>query len=145
MKLSWGHKITAAYVLFVGGIVFLSVKASRQHFDLVTPDYYEQEIKYQEVVDQKTSTAALSAPVTIEKADKSLLIQFPAEFKDQAIKGEIYFYCPSDKRKDVKENFSTATQSYTQAIPVNASGMYDIKLQWEAGGKQYYKEQKIFF
>lgn len=145
MKLSWGHMITAAYVTFAGGIIFLSVKASRQHFDLVTPDYYEQELKYQEVIDQKVSTAALSGPVTIEKSEGTIVIRFPAEFKDQTIKGEVYFYCPSDKKKDVRENFTATSQSYTHAVPAHASGLYDIKLRWEAAGKQYYKEQQIYF
>ena len=39
------------YAVFVAGIVFLVVKASSQKFDLVTKDYYEQELQYQNVID----------------------------------------------------------------------------------------------
>ena len=40
------------YLAFVAGMGFLVFKASNQEFDLVTKDYYEQELKYQQVIDQ---------------------------------------------------------------------------------------------
>ena len=52
MKLSWGHKIAATYLVFVAGMVFLVFKANNEKFDLVTKDYYGAELKYQEVIDQ---------------------------------------------------------------------------------------------
>ena len=59
MKLSWGYKIAFVYIIFVAGIGFLVFKASSQKFDLVTKDYYDQELKYQEVIDQAANTAML--------------------------------------------------------------------------------------
>ena len=67
MKLSWGYKITLVYIAFVAGMGFLVFKASSQKFDLVTKDYYEQELKYQQVIDQAANSSRLSEPVTIEQ------------------------------------------------------------------------------
>ena len=47
MKLNWGYKIAIFYILFVVGIVFLVFKASNQKVDLVTADYYGEEVRYQ--------------------------------------------------------------------------------------------------
>ena len=45
MKLSWGYKIMFVYTAFVAGIGFLAFKANNEKFDLVTKDYYDQELK----------------------------------------------------------------------------------------------------
>ena len=55
------------YIAFVAGMGFLVLKASSQKFDLVTKDYYDQELKYQQVIDQAANSSRLSAPVTIER------------------------------------------------------------------------------
>ena len=65
MKISWGHKILFAYLAFVAGIMFLVFKASQEDYDLVTANYYEAELKYQDIIDQKENTARLSAPLII--------------------------------------------------------------------------------
>ena len=79
MKLSWGYKIMFVYLAFVAGIGFLVFKASNQEFDLVTKDYYEQELKYQQVIDQSANASKLSTPVSIEKKEEQLKISFPEE------------------------------------------------------------------
>jgi hypothetical protein len=56
MKLSWGYKIMFVYIAFVAGMGFLVFKASSQKFDLVTKDYYDQELKYQQVIDQAANS-----------------------------------------------------------------------------------------
>ena len=72
MRISWGYIITAGYLVFVTGIVFLVYKASSQKFDLVTKDYYEQELKYQDVSDESANTAKLSAPLVVERSGEQL-------------------------------------------------------------------------
>ena len=81
MKLSWGHKIAATYLVFVAGMVFLVFKANSEKFDLVTKDYYEAELKYQEIIDQTANATELSAQVIVEKNGTELTIRFPSEMK----------------------------------------------------------------
>ena len=40
MKLGWGWKIAILYGVFAVLIVSLVIASNRQHFDLVTDDYY---------------------------------------------------------------------------------------------------------
>lgn len=145
MRISWGHKIFIAYTAFALGILFLAFKASQQNFDLVTEDYYEQELKYQEVIDQKSRTAQLSAPVQVTHSTSSLSIQLPAEFTNRAVQGEIYLYRASDAAKDIRKPFATNQASYDLAFGKELSGSYELKLSWEADGKRYFEEKRIFF
>ena len=69
MKFNWGYKIVLVYSVFVAGILYLVVQSSRQQMDLVTDDYYAQEIRYQEKIDQSKRASALSEPIRYQVTD----------------------------------------------------------------------------
>ena len=145
MKLSWGHIITSGYLVFVIGIGFLVYKASSQKFDLVTKDYYEQELKYQDVIDQSANTSKLSAPVIVEKKEGQMQIVFPAEMKDKKKTIDFYLYYPADVKKDFRKKIETRDNELLQPLPSAMTGLYELKLSWEVDGIKYYFEKKLFF
>ncbi len=143
--MSWGYKIFIGYSLFVVGIMFLVFKANQQNFDLVTENYYEEELKYQEVIDQKGRTALLSAPPKISHSVNSVSIQLPPEFSRAAAEGQVYLYRPSDATKDIRERFATANGAAEIKLKYGLSGAYALKLSWQSGGKTFLHESRIFF
>jgi hypothetical protein len=145
MKFSWGHKILFVYLAFVVGILFLVYKANSEKFDLVTPNYYEAELKFQNVIDNKEHVAELSAPPKIVHSVNSVGVQLPEEFLNKQVKGQVYLYRPSDASKDQKLEFSTDKAFVEILLKNNLSGAYEVKLSWDADGKTYYNEQRIFF
>lgn len=144
MKISWAYKILIVYLLFVGGIMFLVYKANKEHYDLVTDNYYEAEVKYQDVIDQKQRVANLSSPPEINYQGHQLRIQFPSDFNGKILQGELYLYRPSDAKKDYRQSFTVSDNQYTLQLPESVSGLYDIKLSWQAGGQSYFMEKKKF-
>lgn len=145
MRISWGYKIFIAYSLFAVGILFLAYKASRQNFDLVTENYYDAELKYQDVIDQKSNVAVLSEAPRVSHTLKTVSLQLPAEFANKSVRGEMYLYRPSDAGKDIRKNFSTQDGFYQLDLGKDLSGAYELKLSWEAGGKRFYHEKRLFF
>lgn len=145
MRMSWGYKIFLAYTAFAAGILFLAYKASQQSFDLVTENYYEAELKYQDVIDQKGNVSQLSEPPRITHTINTVNVQLPKEFSNQSVKGEIYLYRPSDATKDIRRQFSTGQGFYSLDLGKELSGSYDLKLSWETGGKRFFSEKRIFF
>jgi hypothetical protein len=145
MKISWGHKILFVYLGFVVGIMILVFLANQQKFDLVTSNYYDAELKFQNVIDQKQRVAELSTPPKISHSVNSVSIQLPDEFLNREVNGELYLYRPSDASKDLKTNFTTSKSFVEVALNKNISGAYEAKLSWQANGKTYYNEQRIFF
>jgi nitrogen fixation protein FixH len=145
MKIGWGHKILFVYLGFVAGMLFLVYKANREKFDLVTPDYYEAELKFQNVIEDKQRVFELSAPPKITHSVNMVNIQLPGEFLNKEVKGDFYLYRPSDASKDLRKTF-TAVKAFIE-IPLDKSlsGAYELKLSWQAGGKTFYNEQRIFF
>ena len=145
MKLSWGYKIAFVYIGFVAFIGILVFKASNQKFDLVTKDYYEQELKDQQVIDQAANTSRLSTKISVEKREGELKISFPDEMKNKKKHVDFYLYHAADAKKDFRRSFQLDENELTQALPAGMSGMYELKLSWEADGLKYYFEQKLFF
>lgn len=145
MKLSWGYKIMFVYIAFVVGMGFLVFKASSQKFDLVTKDYYDQELKYQQVIDQAANSSKLSAPVAIEIKEGELKITFPDEMKNKKKLVDFYLYYAADAKKDFRKSFELNENELSQALPIGLKGMHELKLSWEAEGVKYYFEQKLFF
>lgn len=145
MKVSWGYKIAFVYLAFVGGISFLVIKATNQKFDLVTKDYYGEELKYQQVIDEAANTAKLSSPIIVSKQNGSLIVHFPEEMKGKKKQIDFYLYYPANASKDFRKTMDSYQQDITQSLPRNISGQYELKLTWSTDSSKYYYEQKIFF
>lgn len=143
MKLNWGWKIAIGYSSFVVLILCLVIASNRQHFDLVSKDYYEAEIGYQKVIDAGKNQSALSQPLAIHASADAVIIEFPDEFKNKALTGNIQFYSPVDAKWD--RNFAINAQNNTVTIARSAlkNTRYTIKISCVADGKNYYQESEI--
>ena len=141
--MNWGYKILFIYIAFVAAILFLVLKASFQKDDLVTKDYYVQELKYQQKIDQMELTNALSAELQYVYSNGSLVISFPKDFNGKVLSGNIVLYCPSDEKKDIKQDFTIQDKVLSVPVPGNYKGAFELHINWEAGGQQYYYEKQI--
>lgn len=141
--MNWGHKIVLVYILFISGIVLLVVKSSIQNQDLVTVDYYEQELQYQKRIDETDRANALTTPVTYMIQDNTMFINFPPEMKGKALTVQVLLYCIADKNKDVQKSLSTRDAGLGFAIPPSNRGAHDLKINWTADGTSYYNQFKI--
>jgi hypothetical protein len=142
--MNWGTKILLVYIAFIAGILFMVFKSSTQNNDLVTTDYYEKELKYQDKIDEIKRTDALSAPVEYNIKDNSLSIIFPKDFAGKKLIGEAVLYCPSDEKKDMKKSFSILDENLEMLLPAGSKGLYELHVSWQDGGVTYYFEKKIY-
>lgn len=144
MKISWGHKILFTYLAFVAGIMSMVYLTSLQSRELVSDNYYAEELAYQQIIDQSTNTASLSADVKVEKLTDRIIIRLPEELQDKKTTGKWSLYFAADSKKDFNGNFETMTGISTILLPAKASGMYTMILKWNTAGTAYYFEKKIF-
>ena len=143
MKLSWGWKIMIVYGGFVILILSMVIASNRQHFDLVSKDYYEEEIAYQKVIDAGKNQSCLSQPLGIHANDKMVVIDFPAEFKDKVLSGTVQFYSPVNS--DWDRNYKITSQNNGLTIDRTAlrNTRYTIKISCTVDGENYYQESEI--
>jgi hypothetical protein len=102
MTLNWGHKLTIVFIAFAAFIFFLVYKTTQSHFDLVSKDYYKDELAYQQVIDGTNLANKLSGGILVQQQKEQISIQFPQEMKQKKAEGTLFFYCSSDSRKDKK-------------------------------------------
>lgn len=143
--MNWGKKILFFYLAFVVGIAFLVVKSMSQQQDLVTVDYYKQELKFQDKIDQSSRTRQLSDSLRLKYENDTLMINFPGDFKNKIIKGQVHIYCPNDEKLDKIQQFSIGNEKLSATVAYAFHGMRSVKIEWEAEGVSYYYEQKLFF
>jgi hypothetical protein len=144
MTLNWGHKITLAFSAFVVFMFVMVYKSMKTDFQLVTKEYYKDELAYQQVIDGTNRANKLSGSVEVTQANNELIIQLPTEMKGKTISGNIWLYCSSDDKKDrrlelaVDKNGKQVINSKNM-LPAN----YLLKVTWKAEEMNYYNEQHI--
>jgi nitrogen fixation protein FixH len=142
MKISWGTKLTIVFILFAGSISYMVYRCSNVPVDLVTSEYYKEELVYQDIIDGTKNANALSTAVSLQKSGDDVVIKLPEEMKNTLVKGTVFFYCPSQAGHDRKIDLQTGNDAM-QVIQANklAPGSYKVKIDWQAGNKHYYSEQ----
>jgi hypothetical protein len=142
--MNWGKKILFVYLIFVAGIVFMVIKSMNQNQDLVTNQYYEQELKFQQKIDQTKRTDSLLKPVTVDCHHDTIKVKFSDSIQTQSLKGSILVYCPNDEKKDLKKEFTSVEENRTISIPYFTKGFRRIKINWTLNQQSYYKEIDLF-
>jgi len=141
--MNWGNKLVVAFILFGCLIGTLVYKAVNTRYDLVSKDYYKEELRYQDRIDGLKNAASISN-VQIEQDANNIHIQLPNEHKGLDIKGDAYFYCITDERKDVHFPLVLDSTASFHVLKTNLKkGAYHIKLNWQLGKESFYNEQKI--
>lgn len=142
--MNWGKWIVVSFLLFVAFIGTLVVVCVRQDISLVTKDYYQDELAYQDQLDRLNNTNGLVQKPSIEvMADDYLRISF-AQFSEME-KGKLQLFCPSNAKLD--KHFSVgASIENQQYFTINnlPKGMYRARLQWTMKGKEFYLEEIIY-
>jgi len=142
--MNWGYKILFVYLAFIAGILFMVFRSSGEKTDLVAPDYYAQELKYQEKIDEARRTESLTSPLQYSMENGQMRISFPADFKGKKLDGSITLYCPSDKGKDLRQAFAIQDEPVFLVIPKGYAGLFELRVSWQADGNTYYFEKRIF-
>ena len=144
MKINWGTGIVIGIVIFVTITLSMTIIFMTQDVHLVTNDYYEKTLTYQNEIDKQSRTKALDDEVEINFDGRMISILFPSSYLDQRISGEIYFYRPSNPNLDFKIPLQLSKEG-NQFIPVERieKGFWRLKLNWTMDANEYYNERAI--
>jgi hypothetical protein len=144
MVINWGKKILLLYLGFVTLIVMLVWKSTQVKLNLVSEDYYAQEISFQRKLDARQASAGLSQKPVVSATPDAILIFFPQEFAGKDIKADLHLYNPANAALD--KSFP-GQQAAEGKIAVQRAGLpaanYIAKLAWTCDGKSYYQETPL--
>ena len=145
---NWGTGIVLAFVLFIAFILFFVIRMntdSRADHDLVTSEYYQEELAYQQEIDAEKNAQALDGELQYEKTPEGLRITLPKAIQNTNSEGTMSLYRPSNKHLDF--DLPIRLSKTHLLIPDNRllDGRWDIKIRIQHQGVDYlFKEQIVY-
>jgi len=144
LKFNWGTGIFISIVLFMIVSIILAVIFMNQRVDLVTNNYYEKTLTYQNQIDAYKRTAGLKEKVSFNYADNKINLYFPGSFLQQVNNGKLYFYRPSDSRKDFTVPIQLNKEgSQTLNTAKIDKGYWKVEIQWTMNNEDYKMEKSV--
>ncbi|MDH5400790.1 MAG: FixH family protein [Cyclobacteriaceae bacterium] len=143
--MNWGKSITITFFVFGGLLATMVVISMQQDVDLVSEDYYKEEIEYQTHINKVKNFNKLDAKPVIQCSNeiKSCTIQFPKSMEVADLSGTVHFFRPSGSHHDKLFSLEPGEHIFKFNTEELISGLWTVKVEWSTEGKDYYFEQNI--
>lgn len=148
MKINWGTGIVIAFAAFIAFIMYFVINMStnkKYDHDLVTDDYYQEELLHQQEIDKEINSKSMSQKVTWTKTNEGMVIRFPEDLDYSQIKGKVFLYRPSDKKLDSEIVISISNHEMLIPKTQLLDGRWNLKIDWEYRGKSYMLKEQIVY
>jgi hypothetical protein len=142
MKFTWGHAMVLVLLSFMAFIISFIVRLNIS--ELVTEDYYQQEVKYQGLIDGQSNFKNLSKKPSVTFVSDEIKILFSEPFTSKNTTGTIDLLRPSDAKEDIKIPLLLDEENKQRIPTINLlKGKYYIILDWQTDGKRYYSKETL--
>jgi hypothetical protein len=142
----WPLGIILTLVVFFAGTVGLIVMACSQRVDLVSPDYYERELKFQGQIDrvERTHRAPSQASVAYDAAGQCITVSLPADQAGREINGRIELYRPSAAGLDRAVKLAPDGKGVQRLDAAGlAPGLWKVRVSWTVEQQDYFLDEKV--
>ena len=141
--MSWGKGIVLVFIgfgLFIGVLVTVCMK---QEMSLVSIDYYQQELDYQNQIDRIENASALNVLPALAIVNDSLRLTY-SDLRS-ITNGVLKLTRASSARHDVSFTIPAGKNADKISFPLNniPRGRYKGSFEWIMNGKEYYLDQPI--
>lgn len=138
-RFHWGWRIALIYTTFALATIGFMIFSFTQKVDLVSKQYYADELKYDAKMLAENNTMKLSEVLSVTNNGDLLSIQFP----NTPESGAIHLYRPSesDLDKEIKIVGGKAEQSFS--IATLQTGLWIAKIEWKSDNTTFYVEQRF--
>jgi len=142
----WGNSIVLSFLLFAAFIFTMVIIGINQDVDLVTENYYQDEVKFQKHLEKRANVYSLeeSLELIVDRTNKRAVLVFPKSQFSQEMSGTIHFFRPSDASMDRKTPL-ILDRNLSQQLDLSnlQMGFWRLKISWSYAGKEYYDEKTL--
>lgn len=142
--MNFGVKITVLYISFVVLILTLVFMSYGQKVELISPDYYSQEINFQQRINATNNEKKLSNSISHTINSKTIILKIDSSIIGKDFNGTINFYRPSDSSKDIEMKMNFVNNEQVIETKQFIHGAYKLQLSWVSNHTNYFKEEVIF-
>jgi len=143
--MNWGWYIFLSFVLFAIFIITLVVRTMQEDVNLVSEDYYQQEMKYQDQIDRIENSAGIDPiDLSVNYEEQVVVFSFPPSLAQKSVEGELYFFRPSNSSLDYRIKLAL-DPDFTQKVSLRnlSKGMWRVKISWIEGEKGFFQEKVL--
>ncbi len=148
MKINWGTGIVIGMALFISFIMYLVINMltdKKFDHDLVTEEYYQKELHYQEEIDAETNAFALDENISDRRVKDGWIVEFPENLELSKISGNLNFYRPSDAKLDFNIPLELTSHEIFIADKKLVEGRWNINIHWEYEEIPYLYKNEIVY
>jgi len=148
LKLNWPTGIVIAilsFMIFILSFVYKSIAVDKYQHELISEDYYKDELHYQEEIDKLNNAKTLESDVELTNSKEGITIEFPKNIDENKIAGTITFLRLSNEKLDFTEDIQLT--AHKQLIPSNkiVSGKWIVRIEWQNGDQEYLYKESWFY
>lgn len=145
---TWGHGVIVAlggFMIFILSMLFLFPNGQKNS-EMVTDNYYEEELKYQDVIDAKGKADALAEKPTYSQNAEGIKIVFPKDYNNTNTKINFVLNRTDDQNLDIKRaEVLHANQSFVIPANVLKFGNYTLRLMWKKDNVDYRMDYDVIW
>lgn len=131
--MNWGKGIVIALTLFIGFISFLVVKIMSQDVDLVSEDYYKQEIDYEARIQKEQNGLNNAAKIELVDQEAYVVVQLPDSSSLTNV--VLNLKRPNDKKLD-KSFKIEGTKTFMLPKSSLEKGKYELTIEYTINGEE---------
>lgn len=140
--MNWGKWITLAFVFFALFIGTLVTVCMRQDVSLVSAQYYQEDLEFQQHYNQLANANTLQRKPTVTLQEKTLQLTY--QNFSSVENGSLQLTRPADSKLD--HVFTIVPQTDTlRVFDVQnlTKGLYKVRLRWTEQGKQFALDETV--
>jgi len=148
IKFNWGTGIFIAivmFMIFILSFVYKSIAIDKYQHELVSEDYYKDELHYQQDIDKLNNAAKLDQNIALNNSEKGITIIFPDDMDFKQIKGKIIFQKLSNKKLDFTKDITLESHRFLIPDSVLVPGKWVIRIDWNYNGEEYLLKEDWFY
>jgi hypothetical protein len=147
-KFSWGHGVVialAAFMIFILSMLFLFPNGQKNS-EMVTDNYYEEELKYQDVIDAKKRADELQEKPVYSQDKSGIKITFPKDYDNSNTTVKFVLNRTDDQNLDIRKSVQLDTnKSFLIPGQVLKVGNYTLRLNWTKDKTDYRMDYDVIW
>jgi len=138
--MNWGKGVAIVLGLFIVFIGVLAFTLIRQKVDLVTEDYYKEDMAYQKEIDAAGAGLKLQE-LDVDQRNGQLIVQFDTIVQSDSV--IIQLWRPNDKTLD-RSYTIVGTTIFMLPIENLQHGSYDLRCEYWKNGQRSTQKTKVW-
>lgn len=139
MKFNWGHGIMVAlgcFMIFIVSLIYFSGDMG----EMVTEDYYEKTINYQDDIDAVKRANALAVKPQITQQANGFMIRFGEPVQN----GDVYFLRSESSKKDIVKPLKLSAKNEMLIHSVDLiNGEYEVSIRWKQNNEDHLLKERV--